>query len=1721
MNRIKKLILLMYALFVLSEAHAQLTVTGGGPVSANALVSNLVGQGITFSNANYTGQGIAVGYFNGVNSNIGLNSGVILTSGSINVAPGPNNNAGAGFSNNGPSIPALNAIANSPTRDGAILEFDFIPQSDYISFRYVFASEEYNEYVCSEFNDAFAFFISGPGIVGAENLAVVPSTNIPVTINTINNGTVGALGFPTNDPCILGNAAFYVNNTLNSVQYDGFTTVLTAYRQVIPCQTYHIRLMIADGFDDIFDSAVFLEENSFSSTTFTVTSDTYDNSGILYEGCTNAVLTISRPDAEPDPLTINYTIGGTATNGIDYTALSGTVVIPANQSSTTLTVEAFQDGIPEGAESLLLTFLAGCTVIEINLSIQDRPPVQVVAPDVSICEGNGPVTLTATASEGVQPYSYLWNTGATSASISVNPGAPTPYTVTVTDFCGTQSTANPMVNIEMVPTASLNAPPFVCSGIPVTVNYTGTAPPSATYIWNFDGAANVNSSSQQGPYTVSWDTPGIKTITVQVVMNGCSSIVASTQVNVNPTPTAEFEVDPVVCAGQIAVVTYTGTGTDGGAYGWSFPGGVIVTGGRRGPFEIRWDSVGVYGVTLTVTENGCTSPPNEVFVTVQPTPTGDFTATSPVCVGENSEIVYQGNASPTATYNWNFGGGNVVSGSGPSPYLVNWNTQGNKTIFLTVTENGCTGETVSRVVNVRGIPQNNFSVSTPVCQGTPAMVTYTGNSPANSQYTWDFGGGQIVNGSGQGPYEILFDNTGSYQISLTVSRNGCTSTDNVQPVQVLPRPVINFDYQSPVCVGEAATINYSGPNNPGMTFNWNFSGGIPISGAGGGPYSVYWETPGNKVITLIGNSAAGCPSEPVMHTVIVNPTPSSTLTAQTPICLNETSIVTFTGNADPNAVFSWNFNNGTIISGEGAGPYEIQWNTPGVKNISLSVSQFGCVSPVSTQQVNVRPIPSGSFTAFSPVCAFAPSTISYSGNAGPGSTYIWDFDNGTIASGSGPGPLQVYWETPGIKTVQLVVQENGCSSVQEITNVQVNPIPSTNFSATSPLCIGENGVVTYLGDGLPNASYTWNFDGAQILTGAGQGPFQLTWNTPGIKNITLQITQAGCTTPVETVPVTVFPIPTSNFLLNSTVCAGQPATIQYTGTGSATANYSWNFNGGVIQSGSGMGPYEVVWNTPGVRTVTLSLQENGCISSPTQFQVTVMPIPTSDFNVAPIACEGYGTTITFAGNAQNGAIFNWNFGGGSVVSGTGAGPYNIEWNNPGPKTISLTVTQQGCPSIESSAIVTILPTPESYAGPDFLICSGDTVQIGSEGLPGHVYQWLNFTGVSNSQSPNPLLTLNNLGNETQYFNYVLSTSLAGCAAYDTMTIGVLPLPQANIQVPEGQCLQGNSFDFTANGNFSSGAHFEWNFGNQSSLPMSNLQNPSNVSFNSVGTHIITFQVYDNGCYGPLYQDSIRIFPMPVANFDALHREGCPPLNVSFQNQSSDMPNMTYSWNFGNGGNSSTMNPQFIYNQSGNFSVTLTVTTAEGCSASFTRHNTVYVYPAPIAGFSIDPDRVTTVQPLVNVFDESIGATSWHYSMGDGTSKTVRNPSHLYPNEGEYLIIQTVTNEFGCTDTAQLRLKSDPEISFYVPNAFTPNGDGYNDIFRAFGINIQQFRMEIYNRWGELVFESNDIEYGWNGRLFNNPNLNISQMDVYAWVIYVKDQFNLPPRRIDGRVTLVR
>ena len=264
----KKILIFIFSCLFKSYVFSQLTTNTS--LTPTQLVENiLVGQGIDVFNVKYTGATEAIGEFNSMASNVGINQGLILSTGSVldhqvggskNGPIGPNNTGSATTAWNTPGDASLTTIIGNMTHDAVALEFDFIPQEDTIIFNYVFASEEYIEFVGPGINDVFAFFISGPGFSTHKNIAVLPGTNTPISINNVNN---------------IINNAFFINNgdgfsgpqytDPTVVNFDGMTVKLTAMAKVAPCKTYHLKIVLADGGDAALDSGVFLEAGSLNS----------------------------------------------------------------------------------------------------------------------------------------------------------------------------------------------------------------------------------------------------------------------------------------------------------------------------------------------------------------------------------------------------------------------------------------------------------------------------------------------------------------------------------------------------------------------------------------------------------------------------------------------------------------------------------------------------------------------------------------------------------------------------------------------------------------------------------------------------------------------------------------------------------------------------------------------------------------------------------------------------------------------------------------------------------------------------------------------------------------------------------------------------------------------------------------------------------------------------------------------------------------------------------------------------------------------------------------------------------------------------------------------------------------------------------------------------------------------------------------------------------------
>lgn len=326
---------------LIQPLYAQLTVDT--LLTEKELINKILGKGIKVSNISKNCPDLAIGSFTASGTNLGLDKGIIMTNGKASNTIGPNNSDGTSYIIGTPGDSDLDNILSQQgflvSEDACILEFDVIPESDIVQFSYVFGSEEYPEYVCNIYNDIFAFLISGPGITGTVNMARIPGTNTPVSIGTLNNGN------PNDTTCTPVNAQYYIDNENPSgqwLQYDGLTKVLEAKQKVVPCSTYHMKLAIADVGDQSLDSGIFIEANSLKSSPIWITTANH------IDNCNNDKFIFRKnKNFKDSTVTINYTIGGNARQGIDYKAMPDSITIPSGEDSIVLDIDVINNNSTE------------------------------------------------------------------------------------------------------------------------------------------------------------------------------------------------------------------------------------------------------------------------------------------------------------------------------------------------------------------------------------------------------------------------------------------------------------------------------------------------------------------------------------------------------------------------------------------------------------------------------------------------------------------------------------------------------------------------------------------------------------------------------------------------------------------------------------------------------------------------------------------------------------------------------------------------------------------------------------------------------------------------------------------------------------------------------------------------------------------------------------------------------------------------------------------------------------------------------------------------------------------------------------------------------------------------------------------------------------------------------------------------------------------------------
>jgi gliding motility-associated-like protein len=795
-------------------------ITTNTNVTAQQLVQTIVGPGYNVSNIKLNCPTGAIATFTSAGTNIGLGNGILLTTGKAALAAGPNNATNAGFNNGASGDSQLDVLLKTETYDGCAIEFDLIPSCDTLKIKYVFGSEEYPEYVNKQFNDVFSFFVTGPGIVGTKNIATVPGTATPVSINTVNAGK---------------NSQYFVNNTNgNTVQYDGFTKPLMAFTPVVSCSTYHLKIVIADVTDGIFDSGVFIEGGSIECAPVIYNEMATNVNGV--RNCKNGSFTFCRTGDEGNPYNVNYTIGGSAVNGVDYQTLPGTLTIPAGQKCATVDVIPLPSGSPKPMKTIEITYKYGfCPEPNtIVLTLTDPIPLDA-GPDISICSGDsaqmGPKNnLTATYSW--TPTAGLSNPSVSNPIISLvnNTNADIKYkyvlkaTVSASN-CVIYDTV--VVTVRPHPIAKFyDNSPNHCFGSLTVFRDTSTATVGNKIVdWYWEFGNNLFDTVRHTSTT--YTKAGSYNVKLLVTDDkGCSDDTTMV-IEIWPLPNADFDLVSACFGDSVSFInksTVPGGGTITLAI-WSFGDGTPLLNAMNPKHLYSTTGPKNYTIQLFVTSDkncvGGISKPLEIY----PKPKADFN-TSNICIYKDLRF---NNYSDGNKSLWDFGDGTTSTVRNPSHMYSAW---GLRNVKLVVSNNFGCKDSLTKSITVYPQPKYNFYATDTA--GCPIFVTNftayadtVSGTDSITSWMWIFNPasikyGKVVQGA---PYA----EAGKYSPTLiATSIHGCTDTLAKQYyIHVYPTPVPSFTLNpDELSIYQMKTQVIDGSSSDVVKWQWDLGDGI-------------------------------------------------------------------------------------------------------------------------------------------------------------------------------------------------------------------------------------------------------------------------------------------------------------------------------------------------------------------------------------------------------------------------------------------------------------------------------------------------------------------------------------------------------------------------------------------------------------------------------------------------------------------------------------------------------------------------------------------------------------------------------------------------------------------------------------------------------------------------------------------------------------------------------
>ncbi len=957
-------------------------------------------------------------------------------------------------------------------------------------------------------------------------------------------------------------------------------------------------------------------------------------------------------------------------------------------------------------------------------------------------------------------------------------------------------------------------------------------------------------------------------------------------------------------------------------------------------------------------------------------------------------------------------------------------------------------------------------------QGGSGGAAACGNNPGGAGGDGSAGGAGGRGGAGaQGTAAALSENGGA-----PVTRTGLTVTGNP--------PIISVDNHGCTNAEVVFTTTTAGA--------WNFGAGAsPATANGAGPVSVIYNSTGRKTITLAGTQFTD-------FVDIYSPqAASNTITHVNSPAISgcpDTFRTTLTG-----SLYEWDFGpsaSPATVSSATAQTALTKFTAPGTYTVTVWVTTPCCGRVKDSVVINVQPntINVSMANSTDSVCVGTPITYT----ATPTGYQIYEFYvNGTVVQSTTGNTYQATGLNPG-DSVKVLAFDGVCFSNPSVTHYPyIKPIPApvtiSSSDADDTICGGDQVTFTALPTGYD--TYMFYNGGSQQQSSASN-----TWTTTQLgqgNQVYCIVTDNGCTSSWNSSIIT-FVKPTPLVLISvpsATICQGDAVTVTASPTG--LTNYDFTVNAVSVQSSSSNTYSSSAFNNNDAIVAVATL--NGCTSQPSStITMVVNAIPSvtltsSDPNDS--VCQG--VTVTFTASPSGYTTYNFYNNGVQVQTGAG-NTYSTNLLTPG-NSITADAINLNCPSAPSNAIITVVsPAPAVNAGADQSAC----VDAPAVALTGFTPAGGTWTGNGTDPSGNFTPATAGAGNQSLVYAYTDPNSL--CSGYDSIVFIVNALPVIVAPQPADIC-EGQSAQLSATG----GTTYAWSPAGD--LDNANIANPVATPTASAS---YTVTVTDNNSCSNTAAVAVNVNPNPTASFTV--NTVCAGAANVFTNTSTPATGNTYTWNFGDGNTATTDNPSHQYAADGSFNVTLV---AQLGNCTNTANGSAVVQPAAVANFSANP--VTSYNDNstpITFTNTSTNSDSWLWDFGDQTASSDASPAHVYLNPGTYTVSLLATNQYGCNDSITkidyINIYQRPIV--FIPNVFSPNGDGQNEILQVFANGVNYLDWKIFNRWGEKVYQGSNVTQGWDGNYQGKP----CPSGVYTYTVNIVFDDG-SSRLMKGSVTIIK